>query len=76
MMGEATKDNSVYFSYLDQLREVGPLSLFETAPFLSEAFDLPDITAKRIIVEWERNYAERAALAKAAKMAKKVAAKR
>lgn len=52
-------EKSIYFEYLDNLRESGITTMFGAPCFLQEEFDLNQENTKSITVEWMRTFLER-----------------
>ena len=53
------EDKSVYFAFLDQLREDGQVNMFGAAPVLAEVYDLSKTEARKVLLEWMDTFAER-----------------
>lgn len=50
------KTTNEYWIYLENLRRSGVTNMFGAAPYLAEEFDLDMAEAKKILVEWMKNY--------------------
>ena len=46
------EDDTMYYAFLNDLRDSGQTNMFGAAPYLMEAFDLNKSEAKRILIEW------------------------
>jgi hypothetical protein len=47
-----------YFSFLDRLRASGTVNMFGAAPVLQEFFDLSRADARKILLEWMKQFGE------------------
>lgn len=45
-----------YWIYLERLRKLGVINMFEAVPYLMEEFELGSSDAKEILADWMENY--------------------
>lgn len=48
--------NNKYWIYLEELRRSGVTNMYGATPYLMDAFSLDYSEAKRILIDWMRNY--------------------
>jgi hypothetical protein len=59
-LGFSDTEMEEFFSYLDDLRAEGVTNMFGAAPYLVDEFvDLTKSSARKVLAEWMRTYAER-----------------
>ena len=47
------------FEYLDELRESGVTNMFGATPYIVDAFDLDQKTARDLLCKWMKTFGER-----------------
>ena len=45
-----------YWIFLENLRRSGVTNMYGAAPYLMEVFELPQHEAKKILIDWMKNY--------------------
>jgi hypothetical protein len=56
---ELTKEEKVYFKYLDKLRESGVTNMYGAAPYLEDSFGMDSKEARGVLVKWMETFGER-----------------
>lgn len=50
------KTTNKYWIYLEELRQSGETNMYGATPYLMREFDLNDEEAKKILLDWMKNY--------------------
>tara|TARA_R100000234_G_scaffold30832_2_gene18120 strand:- start:3511 stop:3684 length:174 start_codon:yes stop_codon:yes gene_type:complete len=54
-----TEDMTMYYEFLDNLRESGYTNMFGAGPYLMDNFGITKYEANRILTSWMQTYGER-----------------
>lgn len=50
------KTTNKYWIYLEELRQSGETNMYGATPYLMREFDLSNDEAKKILLDWMKNY--------------------
>lgn len=50
------KDQEVYFTFLDSIRETGKINMFAATPYLQEVYGLGRNEAKEVVLAWMESF--------------------
>ena len=54
-----TEDMTMYYEFLDNLKESGYTNMFGAGPYLMDNFGITKYEANRILTSWMQTYGER-----------------